>query len=770
MHDYYLILVIILGILAIADLMVGVSNDAVNFLNSAIGSKVVSFKTLMIIASLGVAFGAMSSSGMMEVARKGIFNPEMFIFSEIMIIFLAVMITDILLLDVFNSYGLPTSTTVSIVFELLGAAVIISLIKISNVDDSVVDLADYINTTKATQIILGIFLSVVIAFSIGALVQFISRLVLSFRFQNKNKWLGSFFGGIAITSIFYFIIIKGLKGSPYASAEFELLGNETLSNFLDNNLVLIIIISSIFWIIISHMINSILKFSIYTIVICAGTFALALAFAGNDLVNFIGVPIAGYQSFLAWVDSGLNADNYTMEILSEKVAAPTEILLGAGAIMIITLWTSSKAKSVIKTSIDLSNQEETVERFQPNFLSRFFVKTASNIQHNINVIIPENFQKFIANQYIKPKPNNLILKKDRPAFDEIRASVNLVVAAILISIATSYKLPLSTTYVTFMVAMGTSLADKAWGSDSAVYRVAGVINVIGGWLLTALIAFTASGVIATILYYLGKSGLFILVVVVVFVLTKNYFAHQNRRKIEIEEEKLDIVESKSIKGVIFESSKNISNFSKRANKLILKILEGIGTQDLNVLKENKYLVKKLKSDLERIGDDVFYFVKNLDETSTEVTSKFHMNVLEELENISDSISSLSNLTHKHTNNNHRSLTFNQIRELKELEDELDEFFTRIVNTFKTKNYTEISEIFEVKENLVSSLDLKIKSQISRTRKNESSPRNTRLYFEILKKTETIITHYVQLLELYSDKYVEKVSPAQVDIKVKKNKN
>ena len=770
MHDYYLILVIILGILAIADLMVGVSNDAVNFLNSAIGSKVVSFKTLMIIASLGVAFGAMSSSGMMEVARKGIFNPEMFIFSEIMIIFLAVMITDILLLDVFNSYGLPTSTTVSIVFELLGAAVIISLIKISNIDDSVVDLANYINTTKATQIILGIFLSVVIAFSIGALVQFISRLVLSFRFQNKNKWLGSFFGGIAITSIFYFIIIKGLKGSPYASAEFELLGNETLSNFLDNNLVLIIIISSIFWIIISHMINSILKFSIYTIVICAGTFALALAFAGNDLVNFIGVPIAGYQSFLAWVDSGLNADNYTMEILSEKVAAPTEILLGAGAIMIITLWTSSKAKSVIKTSIDLSNQEETVERFKPNFLSRFFVKTASNIQHNINVIIPENFQKFIANQYIKPKPNNLILKKDRPAFDEIRASVNLVVAAILISIATSYKLPLSTTYVTFMVAMGTSLADKAWGSDSAVYRVAGVINVIGGWLLTALIAFTASGVIATILYYLGKSGLFILVVVVVFVLTKNYFAHQNRRKIEIEEEKLDIVESKSIKGVIFESSKNISNFSKRANKLILKILEGIGTQDLNVLKENKDLVKKLKSDLERIGDDVFYFVKNLDETSTEITSKFHMNVLEELENISDSISSLSNLTHKHTNNNHRSLTFNQIRELKELEDELDEFFTRIVKTFKTKNYTEISEIFEVKENLVSSLDLKIKSQISRTRKNESSPRNTRLYFEILKKTETIITHYVQLLELYSDKYVEKVSPAEIDIKVKKNKN
>ena len=762
MHDYYLILVIILGVLAIADLMVGVSNDAVNFLNSAIGSKVVSFKTLMIIASLGVAFGAMSSSGMMEVARKGIFNPEMFIFSEIMIIFLAVMITDILLLDVFNSYGLPTSTTVSIVFELLGAAVIISLIKISNIDDSVIDLANYINTSKATQIILGIFLSVVIAFSIGALVQFISRLILSFNYQNKSKWLGSFFGGIAITSIFYFIIIKGLKGSPYSSSKFELLGNETLSNFLDNNLLLIILISSIFWILISHLINTLLKFSIYTIVICAGTFALALAFAGNDLVNFIGVPIAGYQSFTAWVDSGLGPDNYTMEILSEKVAAPTEILLGAGAIMIVTLWTSSKAKSVIKTSIDLSNQEETVERFKPNFISRFLVKSSSNIQSKILKIIPEYSQRFISKQYIKPKPNTLILKKDRPAFDEIRASVNLVVAAILISIATSYKLPLSTTYVTFMVAMGTSLADKAWGSDSAVYRVAGVINVIAGWLLTALIAFIASGFIAALLYYLGQYGLYILVIIVGVVLTKNYFAHKSRRQKELQEEKFEIIESKSIKGVIYESSKNISKFSKRTNKLILKILEGTSSQNLNTLKENKKFVQKINTDLEILKNDVFYFIKKLDNLSIDSASQFHMSVLEELENITDSISSLSKITFKHFNNNHRNLTFNQIRELKELENELKDFFDLIITTFDSKNYSDIKLIFNIKEVLISSLNNKIKSQIARTREEDSSPKNTRLYFEILKKTETIISHYVQLLELYSDKYVEKVTPTQID--------
>ena len=368
MTDFYLVLVVILGLLAIADLVVGVSNDAVNFLNSAIGSKVVSFKTLMIIASLGVAFGAISSSGMMEVARKGIFNPEMFVFSEIMIIFMAVMITDILLLDVFNSYGLPTSTTVSIVFELLGAAVVISLIKLSALDSSFVELSDYINTSKATQIIFGIFFSVVVAFSIGALIQFISRIILSFKFEEKAKWMGSLFGGIALTSIFYFIVIKGLKGTPYSENQYDILGGLSVSNFIDINLTMIVLLSLLILTILSYLFNSVFKLNIYTLIICVGTFALALAFAGNDLVNFIGVPIAGYESFLAWSSSGVSAESFTMEILSEKVSAPTFILLGAGVIMVLTLWTSSKAKSVIKTSIDLSNQEETVERFQPNFL------------------------------------------------------------------------------------------------------------------------------------------------------------------------------------------------------------------------------------------------------------------------------------------------------------------------------------------------------------------------------------------------------------------
>ena len=762
MQDYYLILVIILGILAIVDLMVGVSNDAVNFLNSAIGSKVVSFKTLMIIASLGVAFGAMSSSGMMEVARKGIFNPEMFLFSEIMIIFIAVMITDILLLDLFNSYGLPTSTTVSIVFELLGAAVVISIIKISSSSDAFIDLSTYINTSKATQIIFGIFLSVLVAFSIGALVQFLSRLVLSFKFEEKKKWLGSIFGGIALTSIFYFIVIKGLKGTPYSSSSFEILNGSTLSNYIDNNLVSIVIVSLLFLTFLSYLINSILNVNIYTIVICVGTFALALAFAGNDLVNFIGVPIAGYQSYLAWIGSGVEADAYFMGALSEKVAAPTLILLGAGIIMIVTLWTSSKAKSVIKTSIDLSRQEETIERFEPNFLSRGLVRLGAYFQKSFLKILPNNSINFIERQYIKPKVNTLILRKDRPAFDKIRASINLVVAAILISIATSYKLPLSTTYVTFMVAMGTSLADRAWGSDSAAYRVAGVINVIGGWLMTALIAFLASGLIASIIYYFDQYALYLLVLIVAIVLTKNYFTHKERRTKEIEEEELELIESKSIKGVIFESSKNITKFSKRISKLYKNLLTGISSKNILLLKDSESIVNKLDKDVDLIANNVFYFIKNLDEATSQSASNFHMSVLESLENITRLTQSLLKSSSKHFKNEHRGLTFQQLRELKEIETDLELFFNKVIETFENKNYKQIQSIFEIKESVSNSLESKIKSQISRTKEKESSPRNTRLYFEILKKTKKITENYIEILELYSDKYDEKISPTQFE--------
>ena len=669
---------------------------------------------------------------------------------------MAVMITDILLLDVFNSYGLPTSTTVSIVFELLGAAVVISLIKLSALDLSFVELGDYINTSKATQIIFGIFFSVIVAFSIGALIQFISRIILSFKFEEKAKWMGSLFGGIALTSIFYFIVIKGLKGTPYSENQYDILGGLSISNFIDINLTMIVLLSLLILTILSYLFNSVFKLNIYTLIICVGTFALALAFAGNDLVNFIGVPIAGYESFLAWSASGVSAESFTMEILSEKVSAPTFILLGAGIIMVLTLWTSSKAKSVIKTSIDLSRQEETIERFEPNFLSRFLVRAGSLFVENFSKITPKPILDFVDSQYIKPKINTLILRKDRPAFDKIRASVNLVVAAILISVATSYKLPLSTTYVTFMVAMGTSLADKAWGSESAVYRVAGVINVIGGWLMTALIAFTASGIIVSMLYYFEEVGLIVLVILVGYVLTKNYFLHKERRIKEIEEEELEMIESKSIKGVIFESSKNITKFSKRVNKLFQKTFEGLGSKDISTLKENQTTVSKLDKDVDLIANNVFYFIKNLDEASKESASDFHMKILGGLENITLSMQTITKSIYKHFNNNHRGLTYNQLRELKELEDDMNNFFKKIVQTFEKQKYEEIKSIFTIKESLIKSLNKKIKSQVSQTKDKDSGPRNTRLYFEFLNKTQNIVSEYLKILELYSEKYVKKI--------------
>ncbi|MDP6923028.1 MAG: inorganic phosphate transporter, partial [Lutibacter sp.] len=392
MDNIYLLMIVALAVLAVADLIVGVSNDAVNFLNSAIGSKAISFRTIMIVASIGIACGAIFSSGMMEVARKGIFNPGMFMFSDIMIIFMAVMITDILLLDFFNTLGMPTSTTVSIVFELLGAAVSVALIKIGMQGDSFAAVTNYINTTKATQIILGILLSVVVAFSVGALVQYVSRLLLSFQFEKKATWVSALFSGAALTSMMYFILMKGIKGTAYAKESFDIIGGQTIKDFMENNVLSIVTVNMLIWSVFSFILISVFKTNIYKIIIVVGTFALALAFAGNDLVNFIGVPIAAWQSYEAWVGSGVPATEFAMDVLGKKVPTPTLLLFLAGMVMVCTLWFSTKAKGVVKTSIDLSNQGEIKERFQPNFLSRGLVRMATLSSRYTALITPKRVQ------------------------------------------------------------------------------------------------------------------------------------------------------------------------------------------------------------------------------------------------------------------------------------------------------------------------------------------------------------------------------------------
>ena len=752
MDNIFLLMVVALVFLAIADLIVGVSNDAVNFLNSALGSKALSFRTIMILASLGIAFGSIFSSGMMEVARKGIFNPGEFMFDEIMFIFMAVMITDILLLDFFNSLGMPTSTTVSIVFELLGASVAMALIKISADGGEFADLIIYINTSKAVQIIFGILLSVVVAFSVGALVQWISRLLLSYHYEKKAKWIGALFGSIALTAITYFILLKGIKGTSYAGQSFELLGGETIKSFLTNQIFLIIIVSLTLWYFLSLLIIKKLKINIYKVIIGVGTFALALAFAGNDLVNFIGVPIAAWQSYEAWVISGVPAHEFSMQVLDAKVPTPTLFLFIAGIIMVLTLWFSSKAKLVVKTSIDLSNQGEIKERFKPNWVSRGFVRFAMGMSNVLSKILPKTLQNKIEAQFEKPI---ITLAKDKtlelPAFDMVRAAVNLMVAGVLISIATSYKLPLSTTYVTFMVAMGSSLADRAWGRESAVYRVAGVLNVIGGWFFTALVAFSAAGVIAYLIKLGGPEAIAVLLFIVLLNFGSNYISRVKKSKEINAEDRLKKAESSSVQGVITESAANIANVVKRGNRIYTNAMHGLAEHDLELLKKNKKQIVKLSAEVDELSDNVFYFIKNLDESSLSA-SNFYLNILGYLQDMTQSLEYISKVSHKHVNNNHKKLTPTQTKELKDLDDRFETFFINIINAFRTESFEEVGVILNRKTELINSVSDKINKQIERTRADESSPKNTTLYFSLLIETKDLLNATMSILDEYYSSY------------------
>ena len=755
MENIYLFMLVALAVLALADLIVGVSNDAVNFLNSAIGSKALSFRVIMIVASVGVAAGAIFSSGLMEVARKGIFNPEMFVFSEIMVIFIAVMITDILLLDFFNTLGLPTSTTVSIVFELLGAAVAMALLKIytGNANEQ---LIAFINVTKATQIVLGIFLSIVFAFSIGAIVQYISRLFLSFQFQEKPKWMSALFGGMALTAITYFIIIKGIKGTPYAGETLPLLGGMTLGEFAETELIKVSSIGIVFWTLISLI--WVRFWDIYKMIIAVGTFSLALAFAGNDLVNFIGVPIAAWQSYQSWLASGIAPELFSMGGLAAKVATPTIFLFVAGLVMVLTLWTSTKAKKVVKTTIDLSRQDKTEERFESNALSRGLVNAFVRTTGVINRMIPAPIQNLITKQFTQPTLEEAVIKKgDLPAFDNVRASINLTVAAVLISIATSYKLPLSTTYVTFMVAMGTSLADRAWGSDSAVYRVAGVINVVGGWFLTAFIAFTACALLVTFIYFAKLVAIIILLILSAIILYRNYIRSQKENKTLKEEDELYMTEAGSVQGLIAESAYNVSRMVSRANEIYKNTIHGLATENVDTLKKNKRSVKKLENEISTLRDQLYYFIKELDEDSVKA-SKFFIGLIDCLEDMCQSLELLNKKCQKHIRNKHKKIKYTQIKALKTIENELEDLFSEIRFTFDLNDFDQIKDILPKKENLFNSINNCIQDQVSRTRTEESSPKNTTLFFGILSETKDLIGSTMNLIELYYIEYDSEIDP------------
>lgn len=745
MENIYLYIVILLSLLAIGDLIVGVSNDAVNFLNSAIGSKAISFRKIMIFASLGIALGALFSSGMMEVARKGIFNPGAFNFEEIIFIFMAVMMTDILLLDFFNTLGMPTSTTVSIVFELLGAAVVMSLIKIFSNSGNLMELSTYINTDKATQIILGILLSVFIAFTIGAVVQWISRALLTHDFLKKSNSINALFGGISLAAISNFILIKGIKGTPYAGIEYDFLSGQTINTFLETNALLVNLSSLLFWYLFSYLLMKGFKVDIYKLIIGVGTFALALAFAGNDLVNFIGVPVAAYQSYEAWVASGMAANEFSMSVLSNKVPTPTLFLLGSGLIMVLTLWFSSKAKKVVKTSLDLSDQNHIKERFRPNFLSRILVRFFVGLNQYFSNLFPSYVSKKISVSFESSADRSAVKDINTPSFDTLRASINLTVAAILISIATSLKLPLSTTYVTFMVTMGTSLADRAWGSDSAVYRVAGVINVIGGWFFTALSAFLVCGGIVYLIHLGGFTAILIILSIILLLISRNFINHRRETQEREEERKLLSVQGYSYGEIIEESSRNISNVIGDTYNIYAYIIKGLSQNDLKTLSIAKKNTEELYAEVNDLKNGIYYFLKRIKETNIPA-SRFYISLLGIMSDLIEDLIYISNLSHRHINNHHSPLKLNQIEDLNEIFESLSSVFKEGIEAFNLKfSDKEFNDVLIQKQQNLELLNQKIDDQITRTDK-ETSPKNTALYFNILIRTKDLILHKFDLVE------------------------
>jgi phosphate/sulfate permease len=791
MDQIYIVMLLVLGLLAILDLVVGVSNDAVNFLNSAIGSKAVSFETIMIVASFGIAIGAIFSSGMMEIARDGIITPSMFSFNDIMIIFLAVMVADILLLDVFNSIGLPTSTTVSIIFELLGAGICIALIKIYYLDqDNVV--YDFINTKKASEIVYSILLSVALSFGLGSFIQYISRLVFTFQYEKKLKYFGAIFGGIAFTAIFYFLFIKGIADTPLSKKEVELIFsgstqdalaslnnfynenfstieallkakkgflkfnengenciiNLTFKGYLEHFYLKIIGIGFVSFTILSFVLSHFFKLNILRLIIIVGTFSLAMAFAGNDLVNFIGVPLAALESYNIFNEAGSNgAKTFMMgDLAKDDIVAPFYYLVLAGLVMVITLCTSKKARSVIETELNLSRQSEGAEKFSPNFLSRYIVRIGILIGMGINYFLPEKLQVKIDKRFEKIELNKK-QRIDAPMFDMVRAAVNLVVASILISIGTSMKLPLSTTYVTFMVAMGSSFADRAWDRESAVYRIAGVFNVIGGWFVTAFFAFLGAFVIVGILYFGETYAFFGIIVLFSILLYKNSKNFTKKRAEQEELKKLKREDIVTINEVINESSDQISKVLADINKLYSNVIDNLGMQELGKLKDNKKSLKKLEKEIDELKSNIYFFIKNLDETSLEA-SKFYVVILGYLQDLIQSLDFITNNSFNHVNNNHKQLKFNQIRDLKSIDNELTALYSGLETIFKNKDFDKINAILKEKGKISQHISDLLAKQIERIRTIETSPKNSKLYFGILLETNDLVNNTMRLLDLF----------------------
>ena len=743
METFYLFLIIFLFVLAVFDLSVGVSNDAVNFMNSAIGSKAASFKVIMVIAAIGIFVGASLSNGMMDIARHGIYQPQHFYFSEIMCILLAVMLTDVVLLDIFNSLGMPTSTTVSLVFELLGGTVAISLIKIAN-SNGALQLGDLLNTDKAFTVILAIFLSVAIAFFFGAIVQYISRLIFTFNYKHMNYFIG-LFGGLAATSILYFMLIKGLKESSFMEGD--------LKTMIYSNTDTIVWGALIFFTLLMQVLHW-LKVNVFKVVILLGTFALALAFAGNDLVNFIGVPLAGYSSYMDLMAQGgtTTTDTFLMESLLEPAKTPWYFLVGSGLVMVIALATSKKAQAVIKTSVDLARQSDGNENFGTSPVARVLVRTCNNASNTILSVVPLRVKDWIDSRF----NNNEIILEDKASFDLVRASVNVVLSGLLIALGTSLKLPLSTTYVAFMVAMGSSLADRAWGRESAVYRITGVLSVIGGWFITAGAAFTICFLVALLIHVGGIAAMAAMVGLAIYMLIRNQILYKKKMKKEAMQEEVDSTISKlretkdkrEALSLFREHSRDelcdVLNF---ASDTFNRSVHGFMDENLRELRKVMSAIEEKKSYLKQVKRVGTLGVTQLEHDIAIDKGLYYYQGNDFASEIVFSIRRLTEPGKEHVDNHFSPLCEVQKEDFGKMTDEIVSFLNRSSVMIESNDYHRMDDLIAESVDLTAKLTLLKKEELKRIQGQSGSTKVSMVYLNMVQEAQNVVSFTANLLKV-----------------------
>ena len=737
---FLIFLVVILFLLAIVDLIVGVSNDAVNFLNSAIGSKVAPFRTIIIVAAVGIILGSVFSSGIMEIARKGIFHPEYFTLETIMWVFLAVMLTDIVLLDIFNSLGLPTSTTVSIIFELLGAAMITGFLISIDQKDPVNEMMKYINAESVITIISGIFLSIIIAFTVGIIIQYLSRLLFTFNYEEKLKKYGPLYAALGITAIINFLLIKGLKGTS--------LVDTPIMEWVSNNTLIILGILFVIGYLLSYLLQRFANLNPLKLVVLMGTFSLAMAFAGNDLVNFIGVPITGFLAFENWQNSGVAADAFYQDYLaSNDVIVPNYMLLIAGIVMAATLWLSSKAKKVTETEVNLSHQHEGEERFKPTAVSRSIVKTSILLGNFFSLIVPDAISRKYKLSFEKNKISQATIIHEYKAFDLVRASANLIIASVLIAWATSMKLPLSTTYVSFMVAMGTSLADRAWGRESAVYRVAGVLSVIGGWFITAIIAFVVAGIFALILYKGEMIGTIILVGVVAFYIIFSHISFAKKeKKTQAKAKRLELLPEADLD--IFESNKDMVTDSLNViNTQYSRVLEGLKNEDLDALEKAYADLKDLAEYGFKLRAQSIRQIQNLN-TADKKAAELLLYSTDLLQDIATSAQNLGEECLHYIKNLHRQPDKDFIRITEELKFKMNRFLVITTNALRNKNFSTFDHIKIARDDVRTYINLQLDSQVAQIQDKKPGVKQSVLQTSILLQSRDILAVTFRILKMY----------------------